>query len=157
MTCHWCKFYRWRATFSIMKANLKIFREKENHLNANVPCSGFFCMRGRWKTRVSRYGVTGCGKHGASMENTRKPLFRSMNFPHHHEKSKFVISNWKENQLAWNAFLDHESALTISGEKKNIQMPTCSVEWLFFVCGGYFIFHSDLRRPCFNFKKKCEY
>ena len=118
----------------------------------------FFCMRGRWKTQgrgTGSQGVEnpGCGKIEASVKNTRKPLFRSMNFPHHHEKSKFVISNWKENQLAWNAFLDHESALTISGEKKNIQMPTCAVQWLFFVCGGYFIFHSDLRRPCFNFKK----
>ena len=38
-----------------------------------------------------RYGVTGCGKHGASVKNTRKPLFRLMNFPNHHEKSKFVM------------------------------------------------------------------
>ena len=46
MTCHWCKFYRWRATFSIMKTNLKIFRERENHLNANVACSGFLLHEG---------------------------------------------------------------------------------------------------------------
>ena len=108
---------------------------------------------GKRGAEVRGHGVTGCGKHGASVKNTSKPLFHSMNFPHHHEKSKFVISNWKENQLAWNAFLDHESALTISGEKKNIQMPACVVQWLLFECGGYFIFHSDLRRPCFNLKK----
>ena len=76
-----------------MKANLKLFREKENHLNANVPCSGFLLHEGWVENAGPRYGVTGCGKHGASVKNTRKPLFRSMNFPHHHEKSKFVISN----------------------------------------------------------------
>ena len=72
----------------------------------------FFCMRGRWKTRGRVTGSRG-------VENTKKPLFRSMNFPHQHEKSKFVISNWKENQLASNAFLDHESPLAILGEKNH--------------------------------------
>ena len=68
-----------------MKANLKIFLEKENHLNANVPSVVFFCMMGRWKTQgrgTGSQGVEnpGCGKIEASVKNTRKPLFRSMNF-----------------------------------------------------------------------------
>ena len=105
----------------------------------------FFCMRGRWKTQgrgTGSQGVEnqGCGKIEASVKNTRKPLFRSMNFPHHHEKSKFVISNWKENQLAWNAFLDHESALTISGEKKTFkcQRARCNGFSLYVVAISFF-------------------
>ena len=103
---------------------------------------------------VPSYGVTGCGKHLASVKHTRKPLFRSMNFPHQHEKSKFVISNCKENQLPLNAFLNHEGTFTISGGRKKTFKCQRAVQWLSFVCGVYFIFHSDLRRPCFNFLKK---
>ena len=44
-----------------MKANLKLFREKENHLNANVPCSGFLLHEG-W--------VENAGTGSRGVENT---------------------------------------------------------------------------------------
>ena len=115
---------------------------------------------GMWKTRGventgsgGKHGVRG-GKHGVSVENTgSKCKTQRKHYFAQQLSLNFVISNWNENQSAWNDFFGHKSELNILWERKPFKCQR-AMQWFstFFAWGVCFIFRGDLRRSSFYLK-----
>ena len=158
MTCHWSKFYRWKATFLIIKANLKIFRQKKKKT--------FKCQSAvQWFSFAWAVG----GKRGAELRG--HGLWKTLGLSETHEKTiislnEFSSSTWEVKVCYFKlqrksigvkrVFKSRRRIHHFGRKKKKTFKCQRAVQWLSFVCGVYFIFHSDLRRPCFNFLRNCE-
>ena len=143
-----------------MKSHL--FDHESEFKNISWERKPFKCQRAvQWFSFA--WGVG--GKRGAEVRG--HGVWKTRGLSEKHEKTiislkKFSSSPWevkvcyfklKRKSIGVKRVFRPWKRINHFGRKKNIQMPTCAVQWLFFVCGGFFIFNSDLRRPCFNFKK----
>ena len=106
------------------------------------------------------------GKRGAELRG--HGLWKTLGLSETHEKTiislnEFSSSTWEvkvcyfklqRKSIGVKRVFKSRRRIHHFGRKKKTFKCQRAVQWLSFVCGGYFIFHSDLRRPCFNFLKK---